>query len=106
VNIDAGGIGEWSRFPDEVFRIAEDLAAELKATWIGLDLLCGRDRYYISEFSPVWHHYYYKEKPTFVYRDDYNVDVPLELGLNLEKLIVESLLRDHEWHATAGAGAA
>ena len=47
----------------------------------------------ITEFSPVWHHYAYKEKPTFVYKDDYNIDTPLEVSLDLEKMIVESLIR-------------
>jgi len=27
-----------------------------------------------------------------VYKDDYNIDVPLEVSLNLEKMIVESLM--------------
>jgi len=44
------------------------------------------------EFSPVWHHYAYREKPSFVYKEDYNIDVPLEISLDLERIIVESLV--------------
>jgi hypothetical protein len=47
----------------------------------------------ISEFSPVWHHYAYKEKPSFVYKEDYNIGTPLEKSLNLEEIIVDSLIR-------------
>ncbi len=50
------------------------------------------DKFLVSEFSPVWHHYKYKEKPSFVYKDDYNIDIPLELSLDLERIIVESLI--------------
>jgi hypothetical protein len=92
VNIDGGGIGEWSHIPESVIQISEKLAKELKATWVALDILWGEDGFYITEFSPVWHHYAYKEKPTFVYKDDYNIKLPLEQALDLETLIVESLL--------------
>jgi len=47
----------------------------------------------ITEFSPVWHHYAYKEKPSFVYKDDYNIDVPLEVSLDLEKIMIRSIRR-------------
>lgn len=93
VNIDAGGIGEWSKIPDNIIKISEKLAKELNASWVALDILYRNDsNYYITEFSPVWHHYAYKEKSTFVYKDDYNIDVPLEISLDLEKIIIESLV--------------
>lgn len=94
-NIDAGGIGEWSKVPDNIINISEKLAKELNASWVALDILYRNDRtYYITEFSPVWHHYAYKEKPTFVYKDNYNIDVPLETSLDLEKIIIKSLIDD------------
>ncbi|MEA1866856.1 MAG: hypothetical protein U9N19_01970 [Thermodesulfobacteriota bacterium] len=49
-------------------------------------------RFLLSEFSPVWHHYKYKEKPSFIYKDDYNIDVPLEVSLDQERIIVESMI--------------
>ena len=51
-------------------------------------------KFLISEFSPVWHHYGYMEKPSFQYKDDYNIKVPLEVSLDLERLIVESFVFD------------
>jgi hypothetical protein len=92
VNIDGGGIGEWSRVPQEVLDVSERLARDLRATWLNIDIIPSGGKYYITEFSPVWHHYAYREKPSFVYKDDYNIDVPLEESLNLEKMIVESLM--------------
>ncbi|MEW8506773.1 MAG: ATP-grasp domain-containing protein [Candidatus Thiodiazotropha sp.] len=92
MNIDDGGIGEWSYIPQEAIDISEELARKTDANWINIDLIISGDNYYISEFSPVWHHYAYKEKPSFVYKDDYNIDTPLEISLNLEKIIVESLI--------------
>lgn len=92
VNIDAGGIGEWSKVPQEVIELSEKLARDLKTSWINIDIIRGDGEYLITEFSPVWHHYTYKEKPTFVYKDDYNIDTPLEVSLDLEKIIVESLI--------------
>lgn len=92
VNIDGGGIGEWSRVPREVIDVSERLARDLDATWLNIDIIPSEGNYYITEFSPVWHHYAYREKPSFVYRDDYNIDVPLEESLNLEKMIVRSLM--------------
>lgn len=94
VNIDAGGIGEWSRIPEAALQTSSDISKRLGATWLALDLLKSGDRYLVTEFSPVWHHYAYNEKPTFVYKDDYNIDVPLEEALNLEALVVASLLQD------------
>jgi glutathione synthase/RimK-type ligase-like ATP-grasp enzyme len=92
MNIDGGGIGEWSKIPREAIEVSEKLARDLKAHWINIDIIKQDGRYLITEFSPVWHHYAYKEKSTFVYKDDYNIDTPLEISLNLEKIIVESLI--------------
>ena len=93
VNIDAGGIGEWSRIPQEAIDLSERLARDLKVSWINIDIIPSDGEYMITEFSPVWHHYAYKEKPTFMYKDDYNVNTSLEISLNLERIIVESFLR-------------
>lgn len=92
MNIDDGGIGVWSYIPQEALDLSVRLAQELKATWLNIDLIISGDDYYISEFSPVWHHYAYKEKPSFVYKDDYNLDTPLEISLDLEQIIVKSLI--------------
>ncbi len=92
MNIDDGGIGVWSHIPQEAIDLSIRLAQELKASWLNIDFLISGDDYYISEFSPVWHHYDYKEKPSFVYKDDYNLDIPLEISLDLERIIVESLI--------------
>jgi hypothetical protein len=92
MNIDDGGTGVWSHIPQEALDLSIRLATELKASWINLDLIISDNDYYISEFSPVWHHYRYKEKPSFVYKDDYNIDIPLETSLDLEEIIVESLV--------------
>lgn len=96
VNIDDGGIGEWSQVPQDAIELSERLARDLKASWINIDIIPSDAGYLITEFSPVWHHYTYKEKPTFVYKDDYNIDLSLEVSLNLEKIIVESLIREVE----------
>lgn len=93
VNIDGGGIGEWSYVPQEIIDLSEKLAAQLQATWLNIDIIQSDGRYVITEFSPVWHHYAYKEKPSFIYKDDYNIGVPLEIALDLERIIVESLVR-------------
>jgi glutathione synthase/RimK-type ligase-like ATP-grasp enzyme len=90
VNIDAGGIGEWSAIPREVLELSIRAVEELGASgWLALDVLQGKDRYLITEFSPVWHHYSYKEKQSFAYKADYNIKVPLEKALNLEKMVVD-----------------
>ena len=68
------------------------LAEELNTRWLNLDMLTDGQNFYITEFSPVWHHYAYKEKPTFVYKEDYNIDTPLEVSLDLERILVESLI--------------
>ena len=92
VNIDGGGIGEWSKIPQEAIELSEKLARDLKARWLNIDIINHNGDYLITEFSPVWHHYAYREKPTFVYKDDYNIQTPLDVSLNLEKIIVESLI--------------
>ena len=92
VNIDGGGVGEWSRIPEEAIKISEKLAQDLKASWLNIDIIPANGDFLITEFSPVWHHYAYREKPSFVYKDDYNIDIPLEISLNLEKIILESLI--------------
>ncbi len=94
VNIDGGGIGEWSYIPDEALRLSVGLAEKLEAEWLNIDMVYDGTRFLITEFSPVWHHYRYREKASFVYKDDYNLDLPLEVSLDLEGLIVESLLRE------------
>jgi len=93
VNIDGGGIGEWSYVPQEAIDISEKLANDLKTRWLNIDLVVSEGKFLITEFSPVWHHYKYKEKPSFVYKDDYNIDMPLEESLDLEKIIIESLIK-------------
>lgn len=92
MNIDGGGIGEWSKIPEEAIELSERLAKDLRARWINLDIIPYNGKYLITEFSPVWHHYAYKEKPSFRYKDDYNIDLPLEISLNLEEMIVKSLI--------------
>ena len=93
VNIDGGGIGEWSHVPQEIISLSEDLAREIGTAWLNIDIIQSDGRYLVTEFSPVWHHYAYKEKPSFVYKDDYNIEMPLEISLDLERIIVDSLVR-------------
>jgi glutathione synthase/RimK-type ligase-like ATP-grasp enzyme len=92
VNIDDGGIGEWSYVPDEPIDLSIRLAGDLQTRWLNLDFMISEGKYLISEFSPVWHHYAYREKPSFIYKDDYNIEPALEVSLDLERIIVESLL--------------
>lgn len=92
MNIDGGGIGQWSKIPSDVIAISEKLARGLNVSWLNIDFIKGDNGYMITEFSPVWHHYAYKEKPSFVYKDDYNIDTPLEKALDLERIIVESMI--------------
>lgn len=92
MNIDGGGTGVWGYVPDEALEVSVRLANDLNTSWLNLDLILNGDQFLITEFSPVWHHYAYKEKTGFVYKDDYNVDVPLEVSLDLERIIVESLI--------------
>ncbi len=92
VNIDGGGTGVWGHVPQEAIDLSVRLAKDLKARWLNIDLIIENGKFVITEFSPVWHHYAYKEKPSFVYKDDYNIDMPLEVSLDLERIIVESLI--------------
>jgi hypothetical protein len=92
VNIDDGGVGEWSYVPDEPIDLSIRLAGDLQTRWLNLDFMISEGKYLISEFSPVWHHYAYREKPSFIYKDDYNIEPALEVSLDLERIIVESLL--------------
>ena len=93
VNIDGGGTGVWGKVPQKAIDLSIQLATDLDATWLNIDMIMDeKGRFLITEFSPVWHHYAYKEKPTFEYRDDYNIDTPLEVSLDLERIIVESLI--------------
>lgn len=93
MNIDDGGTGVWAYVPDEALDLSVRLAKALNTSWLNLDLILSEDKFLITEFSPVWHHYAYKEKPSFVYKDDYNIDIPLEISLDLERIIVESLIK-------------
>ncbi|MEJ2253367.1 MAG: ATP-grasp domain-containing protein [Nitrospirota bacterium] len=93
VNIDDGGIGVWSRVPQAAIELSERLAADLNARWLNIDIIPRDGEYLITEFSPVWHHYAYREKPSFIYREDYNIETPLEESLDLESLIVRSLIQ-------------
>jgi hypothetical protein len=92
VNIDGGGIGLWSNIPEDAIRISKKLSRELNASWINLDLMPAGETFFITEFSPVWHHYAYREKSSFVYKEDYNINPPLEISLDLERIIIESLI--------------
>jgi len=92
MNIDGGGTGVWGYVPDEALEVSVRLANDLNTSWLNLDLILNGDQFLITEFSPVWHHYAYKEKASFVYKDDYNIDMPLEISLDLERIIVESLI--------------
>jgi hypothetical protein len=94
MNIDGGGIGEWSKVPKEAIDLSENLARRLQTSWVNVDLMEKDGQFLVSEFSPVWHHYAYKEKPNFVYKADYNIDMPLEISLDLERLIIESLIQE------------
>lgn len=97
MNIDGGGTGVWGHVPQEALDLSVRLAKDLKASWINIDLMQNKGRFLISEFSPVWHHYAYKENPAFIYKDNYNIDVPLEVSLDLERIIVESLIKAVKW---------
>ena len=92
MNIDGGGTGVWSKVPEEALDLSVKLAKDLKTSWLNIDLIVSDGKFLITEFSPVWHHYAYKEKSSFVYKDDYNIDVPLDISLDLERIIVESLI--------------
>jgi glutathione synthase/RimK-type ligase-like ATP-grasp enzyme len=101
VNIDGGGTGVWSEIPAEAMDLSVRLARDLDIRWLNIDLIRSDGKFLITEFSPVWHHYAYREKPGFVYKDDYNIPVPLEISLDLERIIVESLISAAKDHRTA-----
>lgn len=92
VNIDGGGVGVWSHIPTEALNIGVELAERLEARSLNIDLILQEDGFLISEFSPVWHHYRYKEKESFRYESDYNLPMPLLEALDLERLLVKSLV--------------
>jgi glutathione synthase/RimK-type ligase-like ATP-grasp enzyme len=92
VNIDDGGTGVWAKVPQEAIDLSVNVAKALNTSWINLDMIMENGKFLITEFSPVWHHYAYKEKPSFVYKDDYNIEPPLEISLDLERIIIESFL--------------
>lgn len=94
MNIDGGGTGVWGYIPDEAIELSVRLAKALDASWVNLDLVMSNGSFLITEFSPVWHHYAYQEKPSFVYKDDYNIDMPLDVALDLERIIIESLMNE------------
>jgi len=93
VNIDGGAVGVWGYVPPEPLAVAKDLAKQLDARWINCDMLFHDGQFYLTEYSPVWHHYKFKEHDDFVYEEAYNADLPLQEGLDLEELIVRSLLK-------------
>ena len=92
VNIDGGGVGVWSNIPTEALAVGVELAERLQARWLNIDVIFQEDGFLISEFSPVWHHYRYKEKESFRYEQDYNLPMPLLEALDLERLLVKSLI--------------
>lgn len=91
VNIDGGGKGIWSHVPEALTAVAINLAASIGAKWLNVDLFEAQGQPLISEFSPVWHHYRYGEKDSFVYQEDYNLE-NLDTALDLEEIIVRSFL--------------
>ncbi len=91
VNIDDGGIGEWSFIQQEAIDLSEKLSIDLNTRWLNIDIVLSGETFLITEFSPIWHHYKYKEKESFVYKDDYNISTPLQESLDLEDIIVNSL---------------
>jgi hypothetical protein len=103
MNIDGGAVGEWSHVPPEPLDLSVKLAKLLGCRWLNTDLILSGGKWYISEFSPVWHHYGYKEKPSFVYKDDYNGPIPIEEACNLERLIVRSYLKTAQTRAYSAA---
>ena len=96
VNIDGGGTGVWSEVPQDAIDLSVRLARDLDISWLNIDLIMSGGEFLITEFSPVWHHYAYREKPSFIYKDDYNIDTPLDISLDLERIIVESLIESVE----------
>lgn len=93
MNIDGGGAGIWSHVPDAALEIAERLAGSLKSGWLNIDLIPLGESFLISEFSPVWHHYRVGERSSFRYESSYNLDLSWRDSENLERMIVESLVK-------------
>lgn len=91
-NIDGGGVGIWGHVPDSAIDLSHRLSRALGAKWVNADFLVSGDKFTISEFSPVWHHYGYKENPNFEYRSDYNFPLDPVAASDLEELIVTSYL--------------
>jgi glutathione synthase/RimK-type ligase-like ATP-grasp enzyme len=108
MNIDGGGAGIWSHVPDAALDVSRRLAATLGSRWLNIDLIPQGERFLISEFSPVWHHYRVREKPGFQYDASYNLALSWDESENIERLIVESLLAElgapGSKPATAAAG--
>ncbi len=92
VNIDGGGVGVWSHVPDTLLEISIQLAQSIGAKWLNVDLFDAEAGPLISEFSPVWHHYRYAEKSSFIYEQDYDLE-DLKVALDLEEIIVRSFVR-------------
>ena len=92
MNIDGGGIGEWSEISEDIQSLGVSLSRALRAKWLNVDLIFRGDEALISEFSPVWHHYAFKENDRFIYLDNYNLSRSPEEAADLEELIVTSYL--------------
>ena len=90
-NIDGGGAGIWSQVPEDVLESSEQLAADLETQWLAVDVLYDDGQFHITEFSPVWHHYRINEKANFSYREDYNIDTPVDEGHDFEGMIIRTL---------------
>jgi hypothetical protein len=103
MNIDGGGAGVWSRVPEGALEVSRRLADSLQSRWLNIDLIPQGDRFLISEFSPVWHHYKVHEKPGFRYEQSYNLELSWDESENIERLIVESLVREVAGPATAAS---
>jgi hypothetical protein len=101
MNIDGGGIGVWSHIPEAALEVSRKLAVSLGSRWLNIDLIPQGDDFLISEFSPVWHHYRVNEMPGFQYDSSYNLELSWDESENLERLIVESLVK--ECAAASGA---
>jgi len=39
VNIDGGGVGVWSKVPEEALNLSERLARDLKTSWLNIDMI-------------------------------------------------------------------
>lgn len=90
-NIDSGGKGIWCHIPENVIAVCEKLAKELNTKWLAVDILYNKGAYYITEFSPVWHHYKINEKENFFYEADYNITTSIEEGHDLEGMFIKTL---------------